>query len=407
MNPVITASVPLLRHPGYARFLYVRVAASVAMQIQVVAVGWQMYALTDSAFYLGLIGLVQFVPAVSFFLATGHAADRYDRRVVTFAGEAIQAIGVGVLAGAAFFNRLGPELLLAMAFLIGTGRAFELPSMQSVLPNIVPAAILPRAVAGSTSAAQTAIVAGPALGGVLVAFSPFLVFTVCGLLWLSAGIVMLGIALERQTADRRPVSPRHLFSGIGFMLGNKPVLGAILLDLLAVLFGNAMALLPVFTRDIYLAGPLSFGLLRAAPAIGAITTALALTRRPISRHVGRVMFVTVAIFGLGTIMLGLAPNIFVAIIALIVIGASDTVSVVIRQTIVQLRTPDEMRGRVYSVNSVATITSNQLGDFRAGAMAALLGLIPSVLAGGVVILGIVLISTKIFSDFYETDRFEA
>ena len=396
----------MLRHKAYVRFLYVRVAASIALQIQVVAVGWQMYALTGSPFRLGLIGLVQFVPVVTFFLLTGHVADRYDRRVVTFIGEVVEALAVAVLAVASAMGRLSPDLLLAMAFVVGTGRAFEQPSVQSVLPNIVPAAILPRAVAGSTSASQAAVFAGPALGGILVALSPTLVFTVCAAIWVSAGIVMLGIVVERTVAPRTPVDLKTMFSGLSFIVRHKVLLGAVLLDLFAVLLGNATALLPVFARDIFQSGPLGFGLLRAAPAAGAIMTALTLARWPISARLGRVMFAAVAIFGAGTIVLALSPSFVLALPALVIMGAADSISVVIRQTMVQIRTPDAMRGRVYAVNSMVTITSNQLGDFRAGAAAALFGTIPSVLIGGLSTIAVVLISTKIFRELFEADTYE-
>ena len=396
----------LLRHGAFVRFLYVRVAASVALQLQVVAVGWQMYELTGSAFYLGLIGLVQFVPVIAFFLLTGHVADRYDRRLVTFVGEVVEALAVAVLAGASAMGRLTPDLLLAMAFVVGTGRAFEQPSVQSVLPNIVPAEILPRAIAASTSASQAAVFAGPALGGILIALSSTLVFAVCAAIWLSAGLVMLTIAVERTIAPRIPVDLKSLFSGVGFIIGHKVVLGAVLLDLFAVLVGNATAVLPIFARDIYAAGPLGFGLLRAAPAAGAILTALMLARWPISARLGRVMFTTVAIFGVSTIVLALAPSLNLALAALVVMGASDSISVVIRQTMVQIRTPDAMRGRVYAVNSMVTITSNQLGDFRAGAAAALFGTIPSVLIGGLSTLAVVLISRGAFRELYQAERYD-
>ncbi len=400
------ASVGLLRHPAFVRFLYVRVAASVALQIQVVAVGWQMYALTGNPFYLGLIGLVQFVPVFALFPLTGHVADRYDRRIVTFIGEAVEALAVAVLAVASAMGRLTPDLLLAMAFVVGSGRAFEQPSVQSVLPNIVPAGMLPRAVASSTSASQAAVVAGPALGGFLIGVSPTLVFTVCAVIWLSAGFVMLGIVVERTVVPRSPVNLTTMFSGVSFIVRHRALLGAVLLDLFSVLLGNATAVLPIFARDIFSTGPLGFGLLRAAPAAGAIMTALTLARWPIRAHLGRVMFTAVAIFGIGTIMLALAPNFALAAAAMFVVGASDSISVVIRQTMVQIRTPDAMRGRVYAVNSMITITSNQLGDFRAGTAAALFGTVASVLIGGCSIIAIVLISTKIFRELLHADSYE-
>ncbi|MFZ0776046.1 MAG: MFS transporter, partial [Xanthobacteraceae bacterium] len=219
----------LLRHPAYVRFLYVRVAASIAQQIQVVAVGWQMYELTNSPFHLGLIGLVQFIPAVGLFVFTGHVADHYDRRWATFVAQLIEALAVAALAFANATGRLTPGLLLAMAFVVGTGRAFEQPSLQSVLPNIVPSDLLPRAIAGSSSASQTAVIAGPALGGILIEISPTLVFTVCAALWLSTGLVMLGIAMEAKLPERAPLDLKSMFSGLTFMMGQKVVLGAVLL----------------------------------------------------------------------------------------------------------------------------------------------------------------------------------
>ncbi|MFZ1923113.1 MAG: MFS transporter, partial [Xanthobacteraceae bacterium] len=375
-------------------------------------------------FHLGLIGLVQFIPAVGLFVFTGHVADHYDRRWVACIAQVTEALAVAVLALANATDGLTPALLLAMAFMVGTGRAFEQPSLQSVLPNIVPSAELPRAIAGSSSASQTAVIAGPALGGMLVEINPTLVYAVCALLWISAGLVMLGIAIEAKSAAnakreaelqgeppatkpaaRAPRDLKTLFSGLTFILHQKVVLGAILIDLFAVVLGNPMAVLPIFARDIYLAGPLGVGVLRAAPAAGAIATALVLARWPIAGRVGRIMFVTVTIYGVATILFGLAGRFGLALIALAVVGAADTVSVVIRQTMVQLRTPDHMRGRVYAVNSMVTNTSNQLGIFRAGTAAALFGAVPSVLIGGLSTIAIVLISTKIFRELYGADRY--
>ena len=405
MTQRFSPATSLLRHPAYVRFLYVRVAASIAQQVQVVAVGWQMYELTNSPFHLGLIGLVQFIPAVGLFVFTGHVADHYDRRWATFVAQLIEALAVAALAFANATGRLTPGLLLAMAFVVGTGRAFEQPSLQSVLPNIVPSDLLPRAIAGSSSASQTAVIAGPALGGILIEISPTLVFAVCAALWLSTGLVMLGIAMEAKLPERAPLDLKSMFSGLTFMMGQKVVLGAVLLDLFAVVLGNPTAVLPIFARDIYLSGPLGFGILRAAPAAGAIVTALVLARWPISDRVGRIMFATVTIYGVATILFALTPNFGLALAALAVVGAADTISVVIRQTMVQLRTPDQMRGRVYAVNSMVTNTSNQLGIFRAGTAAAVFGTVPSVLLGGLSTIVVVLISTKIFRELYDADRY--
>ena len=388
------------------RFVYVRIAASVALQMQAVAIGWQMYELTGSSFQLGLVGLVQFIPAVGLFLATGHAADRYDRRAVTAASQTAEAIAVAVLAVATPSGWLTPELLLAMAFLVGAGRAFEQPSLQSVLPNIVSAQMLPRAIAAANLAAQTAVVAGPALGGALLAASPSLTFAACAALWFSSAIVMVGIAMERVIAKREPMQLRTVFSGLAFIWQHRVVLGAITVDLFVVLLGSATALLPILARDVFLTGPIGFGALRAAPAAGAIVAALILTRRPITRRVGHAMFATTLIYGIGTILLALSPTFSLAMAALIVVGAADTISMVIRQTLVQLHTPDRMRGRVFAVNSMFTSTSNQLGTFRAGTAAAALGAVPAVLLGGVSAIAVVLISAGVFRDLLRADGYE-
>src|ERR1700735_4195685 len=227
MTPDSGSTVDLLRRGAYVRFLYVRIAASIALQVQAVAVGWQMYELTRSPFQLGLVGLVQFIPGIALFLATGQAADRYDRRVIASTAQVFEALAVAVLAYATATGRLTPHLLLGLAFCVGIGRAFEQPSLQTALPNIVPASMLPRAIAGSTSAAQIAIVAGPALGGLLIALSPMLVFATSAVLWLSAGIVMRGIVMERRVAPREPVDLKRLFSGLVFIGQHKVLICAV------------------------------------------------------------------------------------------------------------------------------------------------------------------------------------
>ncbi len=396
----------LLHHGAFMRFVYVRIAGSVAWQMQAVAIGWQMYALTGSSFQLGLIGLVQFIPAVGLFLPTGHVADRYDRRWVSAAAQTLEAIAIAVLAVATIGGWLTPTLLLAMAFVVAVGRAFEQPSQQSVLPNIVSGPMLPRAIAAANLAAQTAFVAGPSLGGALLAVSPSLTFAGCAVLWFSSAAVTIGIAMERVIAKREPLELRTMFSGLVFIWQHSVVLGAITIDLFAVLLGSATALLPIIAHDVFHTGPIGFGALRSAPAAGAIVAALILTRRPITRRVGHVMFATVAAYGVGTVLLALSPSFLLAVAALVVVGAADTISMVIRQTLVQLHTPDRMRGRVFSVNSMFTSTSNQLGTFRAGTAAAALGAIPAVLLGGVSAIAVVLISAGVFRDLLRADSYE-
>jgi len=402
----LSAATNLLRHGPFVRFVYVRIAASVALQMQAVAIGWQMYALTGSPFQLGLVGLVQFIPAVALFLPTGHAADRYDRRRVSATAQAVEAMAVAVLAAATAGAWLTPALLLAMAFVVGAGRAFEQPSLQSVLPNIVSAQVLPRAIAAANLAAQTAVVAGPALGGALLAVSPSVTFAACAVLWLSSAAVMIGIAMEGVISKREPLELQTVFSGLAFIWQNGVVLGAITVDLFVVLLGSATALLPVLAHDVYQTGPIGFGALRAAPAAGAIVAALILTHRPITRRVGHMMFATTSVYGIGTVLLALSPTFSLAMAALVVVGAADTISMVIRQTLVQLHTPDRMRGRVFAVNSMFTSTSNQLGTFRAGTVAAALGAVPAVLLGGVSAIAVVVVSAGVFRDLMQADGYE-
>jgi MFS family permease len=260
----------------------------------------------------------------------------------------------------------------------------------------VPPPLLARAVAGTSSATQAAIITGPALGGFLYVVSPTLTYVVCGFLFLLGSVLIHLLPVRRQPVDRRPANLRDFFAGISFIRRNPVVLGAISLDLFAVLLGGALALLPIFARDILQTGPWGLGLLRASPAVGALAISVVLTRRAPRRHVGRIMFTTVAGFGLATIVFALSTSFLLSAAALVVLGAMDMVSVVIRQTLVQLETPDAMRGRVSAVNSLFVGTSNQLGDFRAGTMAALFGTVPAVLIGGIGTLLVVAVSLKVF-----------
>jgi MFS family permease len=278
--------------------------------------------------------------------------------------------------------------------------------VQTLLPNIVVPKLLPRAVAASSSATQTAFIAGPALGGFLFLASPTVVYAVAGALWLAAGLMIVRVEIQGATTKRIPMNFEMLFGGIAFIRRNPIVLGAITLDLFAVLLGGAIALLPIFAKDIFQTGPWGLGLLRAAPAVGALTMAIVLARWPITRGVGRAMFAGVATFGVATVVFAVSRSFTLSMAALAVLGAADMVSIVIRQTLVQLHTPDEMRGRVYAVNSLFVGTSNQLGDFRAGLTAHWFGTVPSVLIGGIGTLLIVLIGTNVFRELYRADTYE-
>jgi MFS family permease len=391
-----SAAASILWRGPLLQFWIARVASSIAWQMLAVAVGWQIYELTNDPLALGLVGLAQFIPAVLLLLIAGHVADRHDRRRVTTAAQLIEASSAALLACATAGGFMSRELILAAVFLFAVGRTFEAPTMQALVPALVPPPLLARAVAGTSSATQAAIITGPALGGFLYVVSPTLTYVVCGFLFLLGSVLIHLLPVRRQQVDRRPANLRDFFAGISFIRRNPVVLGAISLDLFAVLLGGALALLPIFARDILQTGPWGLGLLRASPAVGALAISVVLTRRAPRRHVGRIMFTTVAGFGLATIVFALSTSFLLSAAALVVLGAMDMVSVVIRQTLVQLETPDAMRGRVSAVNSLFVGTSNQLGDFRAGTMAALFGTVPAVLIGGIGTLLVVAVSLKVF-----------
>jgi MFS family permease len=373
----------------------------------IVAVGWQLYELTSDPFDLGLIGLIQFIPAILLVLVIGQAADRYDRRLLLVGCQAIEAVAVTTLLAAVLAGAISRELILGAAFIMGVARAFEMTVMQIMVPSLVPLQLVPRAVAGSASANQTATIAGPALGGFLYAAGPAIVYGACLSLFLLAGALLMLVRIERAAPAREPFSLKVFFAGFSYIRSHPVILGVISLDLFAVLLGGVTALLPVFARDIYAAGPWALGLLRAAPAVGALAMALALTRWSFERGTGKIMFAVVAMYGIATIVFALSGSFVIAIAALIVLGASDMVSVVLRMTLVQLGTPDVVRGRVTAVNGLFIGASNQLGEFRAGAMASWFGAVPAVLIGGVGTLVIVAVWMRLFPDLARVDRLEA
>ncbi|HSI59104.1 MAG TPA: MFS transporter [Ideonella sp.] len=419
-------------HHDYLRLLVARVAGTAANQILMVALGWQMYDLTGSAWQLGLVGLLQFLPALLLTLPAGHLVDRYDRRWLLCASLLVQGVVAAVLALGSVGGWASADTVLAMSVLLGAARALQMPSLQALTPSLVPAELLPRAVAASSSVMQVAIVAGPALGGVLYGTGPSL------LRWLGAGgqagstaaaeaveaahwgaalvyavsFVMLLLAVAGTLAIRhRSRAVAHqaanfetLTAGIRFIFQRKVVLGAISLDLFAVLLGGATALLPIFARDILHTGPEGLGVLRSAPAMGAVLVGVWLSRVPIERKAGRLLLSAVGLYGVMMIVFGLAQSFWVAFGALAVSGAADMVSVVIRQSLVQLETPDEMRGRVGAVNSVFIGASNQLGEFESGATAALMGPVGSVLLGGFGTLLVVAAWTRLFPALAQRDR---
>ncbi len=396
---------PLFQHRPFLLFWLGRVFTSMANNMLAVAIGWQMYDLTNSAMDLGLVGLVQFAPALLFTLVVGHVADRYERRLILSLCLTLQVLLVGVLLLSTHEHWINRELILICSFLIGTAKAFQLPTQQALAPLTVPTQHLPRALALASSGTQFAIIVGPALGGLLYALGASVVYALCALLSLvSAGCFWLMRLEQQQTLRREPVSLQSLFAGVQFIWHRKAVLGAISLDLFAVLLGGATALLPIFARDVLMVGPLGLGMLRGAPAAGALLTSIWLTRHPFERNVGKIMFGAVAIFGVGTIIFALSHSFVLSLAALFVTGIADMISVVIRQSLVQLETPDDMRGRVSAVNSIFIGASNQLGEFESGVTAAWWGAVWSVLVGGIGTLVVVAVWMRSFPELTRRQR---
>ncbi|HET9764554.1 MAG TPA: MFS transporter [Casimicrobiaceae bacterium] len=393
----------LLDHRSFVRFWIARLAGGFANQMQAVAVGWQMYALTGSALDLGLVGLVQLAPSLALLLVVGHVADRYDRRRVLALCQLIDATAATTLAVLSLRGTITPHAIFALVAVIGAARAFTMPTQQTLVPALVPEGLLPRAIAASSTAGQTAIVVGPALGGFLYAAGPAVVYALCAALQVSASALNATLTVERRAPSREPATLSTLFAGIGYIRRRRELLGAISLDLFAVLFGGAAALFPIYARDILVTGPWGLGLLRSAPAVGALAMALWLAHHPIERHAGRKMFAAIALFGVATIVFGLSRSFAFSIAVLIVLGAADMVNVVVRMSLVQLRTPDDMRGRVSAVNAMFIGASNQLGEFESGVTAAWFGTVPAVVLGGVGTLVVAGLWMRWFRELKEVD----
>jgi MFS family permease len=372
-----------------------------------VAIGWHLYQLTGSVLDLGLVGLVEFAPRVLFMLHTGHVADRYDRRKVAAICQTLQAIVALVLVVASSTGSVSREMIFILAFCLGGARSFEMPTTQALLPNIVPPGLFPRAVAASASAMQTATIVAPALGGFLYAFGSVWVYGPTVVLYLLALSLMLSLPKRETPLPTGRATLHSLMAGIRFIRSRQDILGAISLDLFAVLLGGATALLPVFARDILLTGPWGLGLLRSAPAVGALLMSFWLSRFPIERKVGRTMFAGVGVFGVATIAFGVSTSFWFSLATLAVLGAADMISMVIRGAFVQLETPDEMRGRVSAVNGLFIGASNQLGEFESGLTAHWFGTVPAVVIGGVGTLVVTGAWMKLFPSLANRDHMQA
>lgn len=393
----------VLRQKPFLFYWCARVLTALAYQGIGVAVGWQIYEITGSAWYLGLVGLVQFLPLFFLTLVVGQVADRFDRRVIASICQLAQALAAGVLAWGSIAGWQSKETILGVLLAAGVARAFEGPTMQALVPRLVQPAQIARAVTLSLSAFQTASIVGPALGGMLYAHGPSTSYASCGILFLGASAFISRIRIPQAEAQREPVSLKSVLAGIEFIRSRREILGAISLDLFAVLLGGATALLPAYAKDILLTGPWGLGLLRSAPALGALFMSIILSLYPLRKRCGRTMFVAVAVFGVATIVFGISSSFLLSLGALAVLGAADMISIVIRQSLVQIRTPDHMRGRVSAVNSMFVGTSNQLGEFESGVTAAWFGIVPAVLIGGIGTIVVVLIWWKLFPPLARVD----
>ncbi|HEY3425896.1 MAG TPA: MFS transporter [Negativicutes bacterium] len=397
----------ILRNKSFIFFWFARVLSTLAYQMLAVAVGWHIYALTDSVFFLGLVGLTQFLPMFLLTLVVGHAADNYNRQLIIRLCQLIEGMGALMLAVGSYAGWLSKESILLIVFALGAARSFENPTIQALLPNLVDDEFLPQALAWSASSTQTATIIGPTLGGLLYIAGPTVVYSTVGGLFLAASLFVALTRIQRiVTKKKAAVSLQSLFAGISFIFSKPTILGAISLDLFAVLLGGATALLPVYAREILAIGPQGLGVLRSAPAVGALLMSLFLARNPLQHRVGRTMFIAVTVFGLATIGFAVSTSFTLSLCALTVLGASDVISVVIRSSLVQLETPDEMRGRVSAVNSMFVGTSNQLGEFESGMTAAWLGAVPAVLIGGFGTIIIALIWMRIFPQLAHIDNFK-
>lgn len=373
----------LARHPSFALLWVSRLLSVISVQVLTVAVGWQLYDLTNDPLDLGLVGLFQFLPIVTLTLVVGSVADRYDRRLIVATCRVIEAMCAVALVLGTIGGWLNAGSIFAIMAVIGSAQAFEQPTMSALMPGLVPRRDLARAMVWYTTASQFARISGPALGGLLYLLGPSVAYGISAAFFLAAALAVILLKMQRTVSGKPPVSLESVFAGLTFAWRTPVILGSISLDLFVVLLGGATALLPIYARDILQTGPEGLGLLRSATAAGALLMSGVLMLRPIGDRVGPLLFGAVTVFGLATIVFGVSTSLPLSIAALMVLGASNFVSAVIRHSVVQLRTPDEMRGRVTAVFSLFTGTSNQLGDFESGLTAALFGVVPAVLIGGI------------------------
>ena len=384
-----------------------RVLNGLAANMLHIAVGWEVYKVTRDPFALALVGLFMFAPNIMFFLIAGATADRLPRRLVLASCYLLHTAAAASLFF--LFSAQTPNMVLVYIalFAIGTGRCFAQPASHAIVPNIVPKEHFTNAVAWGSSGQQIAVIAGPAIGGVLLVAGAPVVFAVVTGLFAANLVLMLMITSRQQTFAREPMSVSSMFAGLKFIFNRQIILGAISLDLFAVLFGGAIAMMPIYAADILNVGEVGLGFLRSAIAVGGAACAIGLTQYPIRRHAGRALLISVAVFGAGTIVFGLSVNLYLSLGALVIAGGADAISVFIRQSMVQLGTPDEMRGRVTSVNSMFVGASNELGEFESGTVAVWVGVVPSVVIGGIATIAVAALWAKLFPRLRSVDALSA
>jgi MFS family permease len=394
------------RSLDFRRFVGSRLLSILGLEMVNVAVGWQVYALTKRPLDLGYVGLAQFLPPLLLTLLAGHAADRFDRRRIILLCHLGFGLCFGILAWLALTSIQTPLPIFGVLLLLGTARAFNAPAAQALMPSLLPEADFPNAVAWNSSTFQVATVVGPALGGGLYALlgNPEAVYLLGAFLAVVDVTVLAGVKTRTGRMETKSASWATVLAGVRYVWENKTILGMISLDLFAVLLGGAVALMPVFAQDVLHTGAWGLGILRSAPAIGAGIVGLWLAAHPLKRHVGRTMLVGVAVFGLTIVAFGLSRTLWLSVLILVVMGASDMLSVFVRLTVVQITPPPEMRGRVNAVNMLFLGASNELGEFESGVTAQWLGPVRAVVAGGIGTLLVVLAWTRLFPEIRRLDR---
>jgi MFS family permease len=396
----------LLQHRPFLLFLTARIFSSFSYQIAAVVVGWQIYALTASAFDLGMIGLTQFLPTAGLTFLAGHVADRYERKRVAQICQGIEGGAALFLAAGSFGHWLSVTEIFCAVAVFGAARGFESPAIAALLPGVVPEGQLQRGTALSSSMFQTATIIGPALGGLAYGISPGVPYAMMAGCWLFSCLANGAIALDRPVVAKEPPSFKALFAGVAFVRNNPAILGTISLDLFAVLLGGASALFPIYAKHILHTGPWGVGVMRGALAVGSLSMTAYVTRWPITRRVGMRMFQAVIVFGLATIVFALSRSLWLTLASLVIMGAADVVSVLIRLSLVQLATPDDMRGRVGAVNFLFINASNQLGEFESGVTAALFGAVPAAALGGIGTILVALLWMRLFPSLREMQSLE-